>query len=86
MLSFADQVGHNPVLLPDLEILRFEPDQLGASQAASNQNRKNRTVTFGSKALRRLLLQQTSRLLDRQPIANPDAQPLRALHASDAGR
>jgi hypothetical protein len=56
MLSFADQVCDDPVVLPDLKILRLERDQLGASQAASNQDRKNRTVTFGSEALGRLLL------------------------------
>ena len=86
MLSFADQICDDPVLLPDLEILRLERDQFGASQATSNQDCKDCPVPFGSEALRRLFLQQTFCLLDRQPVANPNAQPLRAFHAADAGR
>jgi len=48
MLSFANQVSDDPVLLPNLKILRLERDQLGAAQSATNQDRKNRPVTFGS--------------------------------------
>src|SRR5450755_1224297 len=51
MLSFADQVRNDPVLLADLEIMRFKRDQFGASQATSNQDRKNCPVTLGSEAL-----------------------------------
>ena len=36
MLSFADQVRDDPMFLPDLKILRFERDQLGAAQSATN--------------------------------------------------
>jgi hypothetical protein len=86
MPSFADQVRDDPVLFPNLEILRLERDQLGSSQATSNQDCKNCPGAFGSEAFRRLFPQQASRLLDRQPIANPDTQPLRSLHAADAGR
>src|ERR1035438_1785061 len=32
VLSFADQVGYDPVLLTDLEVLRLEADQLCPSQ------------------------------------------------------
>src|SRR5207249_4814088 len=42
MLSLPDQIRDHPVVLPDLEILRPEGDQLGAPQATSNQDCENR--------------------------------------------
>jgi hypothetical protein len=73
MLSLSDQVRDDPVVLPDLEILGREGDQFGAPQATSNQDCENRPVTLAPETLGRLFLQQTSRLLDRQPVADPDA-------------
>ena len=86
MLSFADQIRNDAVLLPDLEIFDFEPDQFGPPQAASNQNRQNRPVTFTPEALSRRMPQQSLGLVDAQPVPNPHAQPLRALHPADSGR
>jgi hypothetical protein len=51
VLSFADQVRDYAVLLTDLEIFRSESNQFGPSQAASNEQRQNRPVTFASKAV-----------------------------------
>jgi hypothetical protein len=69
----ADRVCDYPVLLADLKILRLETDQFGAWQAASNQDRKDCSVTFGPEALRRLFLQQASCLLDCQASSNLDS-------------
>jgi hypothetical protein len=83
-MTAVDRLGFH--LRLTLEILRPGGDQLGAPQATSNQDCENRPVTLAREALGRLFLQQTSRLLDRQPVANPDAQPFRTFHAADAGR
>jgi hypothetical protein len=48
MFSFANQVSDYAVLLTDLEIFRFESNQLGPSQATSNEECQNRTITFAS--------------------------------------
>jgi hypothetical protein len=29
VLAFPDEIRHNPVLLPDLEVVVLQPDQLG---------------------------------------------------------
>src|ERR1035437_9754521 len=42
VLPLADQICDDAALLPDLEILHPEGNQLGPSQSASNQDRQNR--------------------------------------------
>ena len=37
MLSFADQIRNDAVLLPDLEIFHRQPDQFGPPQSASDR-------------------------------------------------
>src|ERR1039458_5592982 len=46
VLPFADHVSNYAVLFADLEIFRSEPNQFGPSQAASNEQRQNRPITF----------------------------------------
>jgi len=50
MFSFANQVSNYPVLLADLEIFGSESNQFGPSQAASDEQRQHRPITFTSKA------------------------------------
>jgi hypothetical protein len=51
VFSFANQVSDYPVLLADLEIFCSESNQFGPSQAASNEQRQNRPITFASEAV-----------------------------------
>src|SRR5207253_7616011 len=51
VLSLANQVGDHPVLLTDLKISQSESNQFGASQAASNQQRQNRSITLDRKSV-----------------------------------
>jgi hypothetical protein len=44
VLFFANQVSDYPALLANLEILRSESNEFGPSQAAANQQRKNRPM------------------------------------------
>jgi hypothetical protein len=44
VLSLPDQIGYNPVLFPDLKVVGPQPDQLGAPETASDENRQNCTV------------------------------------------
>ena len=48
VFSFANQVSDYAVLLTDLEIFRFESNQLGPSQATSNEECQNRTIAFAA--------------------------------------
>src|ERR1019366_2138872 len=50
VFSFANQVSDYPVLLANLEIFCSESNQFGPSQAASNEQRQNRPITFASDA------------------------------------
>ncbi len=86
MFSLADQICDDAVFLPNLEVLQLEADQLGPPQAASDQNRQDRPVSFTSEVVRQRMPQQGLGFADAQPVPNPNAQPLRAFHATDAGR
>ncbi len=55
VLSFANQVSDYPALLANLKILRSESNEFGPSQAAPNQQRKNRPITFASEVVCRWL-------------------------------
>jgi hypothetical protein len=51
VLSFANQVSNHAVLFADLEVFRSESNQFGPSQAASDEKRQNRPITFASEAV-----------------------------------
>jgi len=53
MLFFADQIGNDAVLLPDLEIFHLQLGQFGPPQSASEQDRQNRRVSHIAEAVRR---------------------------------
>jgi hypothetical protein len=55
VLSFANQVSDYPALLANLEIFRSQSNQFGPPQAAANQQRKNRPITFASDVVGRWL-------------------------------
>jgi hypothetical protein len=60
VLSLANQVGDHPVLLTDLKIFQSESNQFGASQAASNHQRQNGSITLSSQAVSLLFREQGS--------------------------
>src|SRR5260370_26591592 len=62
VLSLANQVGDHPMLLPDLKIFQAESYQFAAPQAASNEQRHNRSITFASQAISSRFCEQGSRL------------------------
>ena len=73
------------MLLADLEIFQSESYQFGASQAASNEQSQNRSITFTSQAISSRFCEQGSGLLDRQPISDPNAQAFCAFNSTDSG-
>ncbi len=52
MFPFANQIGDHTVFFADLEIFRSESDQFSPTQAASDEKRQNRPITFASEAVR----------------------------------
>ena len=86
VLAFANQVGDHPVFLADLEIFRSESRQFGSAQTAGNEQRENRSIAFATETVCGNFAKQGSRLIDRQPVASPDAQTLGSFDAADAGR
>lgn len=85
VLAFANQVGDYPVFLADLEIFRSESRQFGPAQTARNEQRENRSIAFATETVRGNFAEQGSRLIDRQPVASPDAETLGPFDAADAG-
>jgi hypothetical protein len=86
MLSFADEIGDNPMFLPNPEVLGSKADKFGPPESASNQQCQDGAVAFAAGGFQGQGLQQCSRLIDSQPIANPDAQALCAFDTPDARR
>jgi hypothetical protein len=84
VLSLSNQVGDHPVLLADLKIFHSESYQFGASQATPNEQGENRSITFASEAIQRLC-EQSPRLINGQPVSDPNAQTFWAFHSTDSG-
>jgi hypothetical protein len=59
MLFFAHQVSDDPMLLADLEIFHSESHWFSAGQAASNEQRQNRSITFAAQAILTQFLRAT---------------------------
>jgi hypothetical protein len=83
--SVTDQVSDNPMFLPDLEVLGFEADKLGAPKPTPDQQRQNGSIALTANGFRRKALQQLPDLLDGEPIADPHAETFGTLNVSDAG-
>ena len=66
MLSLTNQVGDHPVLLAELKIFQSESYQFSASQAASNEQGKNRPITFASEVIFLRFCEYCSGLFDAQ--------------------
>src|SRR5216684_4633010 len=84
VLSFANQVGNHPALLADLKIFHPESYQFGASQAAANEQRESRSIAFTSEAIQRLC-EQSLRLINGQPVSDPNAQAFCTFDTTDSG-
>jgi hypothetical protein len=62
-----------------------ESDQLSALQAASNEQGKDRPITFASQAISSRFCEQGSGLFDGQPVSDPNTQAFCAFNATDSG-
>jgi hypothetical protein len=85
VLSFANKVGDHPMFLAHLKISHPESHQFGASEAASNEQRQNRSITFAPQTIRLQFCEQGSGLIDGQPVSDPNAQAFCALNSTDSG-
>src|SRR5262245_7371771 len=48
MLPLADQVGNDPVFLPNLEVLHPQPDEFRPPESTPNQQRQDGVVAFAA--------------------------------------
>ena len=71
VLSLADQVCDNPVLLPDLEVLRLEAGQLCPPQPTTNQHSQNRLITLCPDGFRRSSKVLAWSIVNQLPILTP---------------
>jgi hypothetical protein len=85
VLFFTNKVGDHPLLLADLKVFWSESYQFGASQAAPNEQRQNRSITFAPQAIRLQSCEQGSRLINSQPVSDPYAQAFCAFNSTDSG-
>jgi hypothetical protein len=84
--ALPDQIGHNPVFLPDLKVVGPQPNQLGAPETASYENCQNCPVPLPPQNIRARRAEERLALIRSQPIPDPGSQPLRTLHPSYACR
>src|SRR6267142_6328230 len=82
VLPLANQVGDHPVLLTDLKIFQSESNQFGASQTAANQHSQNRAIALAPQAGSLRFREQSSGLLDSQPVADTNTQAFCSFNAT----
>ena len=86
MVTLANEIGNDPVLLPLLDIFDSQCSQFRATQTSAQQNGERCVVSFAAKTANVYSSQKTLTLLRGKPIANRHAQPFGALHAANACR
>jgi hypothetical protein len=84
--SLADEIGNDPVLLPLLDRLEAQGQQLGSAEAASNQHREHRVIAQLAHGRPRGAFKKPATLLGRQPVADAHVEPAHAFHPTDTGR
>src|ERR1700689_2748082 len=82
VLPLPDQVGDNPVFLTDLKVVDLQPHQLGAPEAASDQNCQNSSIPLSFKRIGGCCPQQPTAFICCQPVPNPRSQSFGTLHSS----
>jgi hypothetical protein len=70
------------VFLTDLKVVDLQPHQLGAPEAASDQNCQNSSIPLSSKRIQAWCAQQRTALICCQPVPNPRSQSFGTLHSS----
>ena len=65
VLSFANEVSNDRVLLADLEVFHSESHQFSPTQSASDEQRHYRAITFAAQARGRRLPEQCFGLIKR---------------------
>ena len=87
MASLAEQIGDDPMLLPLLDRLEAQCQQLGAPKSAANQHRDHRVISELALECRRCYaVEQSSALLGGQPVPETNSDSAHAFHATDACR
>ena len=86
MFPFADQVGDDPVLLPDLKVFKFQSDEFRPPQTASEHYGQHGAVAFGAKSFDNGPLHQRLCLFGREPASNPNSQTLSSLYTPNSSR
>jgi len=67
-----------------LEVLALEPGKFNSPEPTAEQQSQNGPVALSPNRLCGRALQQLFGLFDGQPIANPHAKVLRAIHSANA--
>jgi hypothetical protein len=84
--SLADQIANDPVLLPLLDPLKTQGQQLRAAQAAADQHCDHRVIPQLAHGRRRLGVEKPPPLLWGEPISEAHADSPHPLQSTDTRR
>src|SRR5262249_2003001 len=85
VFSLPDQVGNDPMFLPDLKSCLLSPRSSARRKSTAVQQGQDGPVALAPNRLCRQALQQYLGLFDGLPIADPHAKALSTLYAANAG-
>ena len=86
MTTLPDQIGENPVFFALLQVCDLGCSQLGAPQAASEEDGNHGVVTLAAECRTVEHGKECPALFRGEPIANPGSMLLRTFDTADSGR
>ena len=85
MTALSIQIGNHPASIPELNIFQLQGSSLRPPQATTDQDTDHGPVPRLLWSRCAKCADEASALFDRQPIADSNAEPARALYSANAG-
>ncbi|HTU44237.1 MAG TPA: hypothetical protein VMF91_04210 [Bryobacteraceae bacterium] len=84
--TFPHQVGNDPMILSNLQIVKFKINELRAAQTAPEEYRQYGLVALAAKCLGTATRDKPLSFFSRNPIAGANSKPLHSFDSGDPGR
>ncbi len=86
MPGLADHINNGPVVLPPLKVCKVEFCRFFPAQPASQEDPEQRPISFAFEGAGIGHLQERSRLIGREPVAQTNTEVLRTFDSPNASR
>ena len=83
MATLAEEINDSPVIVALLKVRQLQPDQLGTSQTAAEQERQDGMISFALRDVPVGGVKEPAPLNTCEPVTDPGTELLRALYPPD---